>query len=276
MFRRRRAGQETAATGADAPAESLDAPDDLDADDAATAGPGSGARPFAGADRAAGPWDVTEVDDPAAGGRINLGGIWLPGQPGMELRVEVDQDTQQLAAIAVIIGAAALQVQPFAAPRNQGQWNGIREEIAAGVLGQGGQAVDADGPFGTELHALVPVALPDGTPGAQAVRFLGVDGPRWFLRGVISGAAYDDAAAATPLEAVFRDIVVVRGSEAMAPREPIGLRLPEQPGAGEGWAGGDPVGLAGGDADGHAPPDADRSADDLDPFTRGPEITEIR
>ena len=44
-------------------------------------------------------------------------------------------------------------------------------------------------------------------------RFLGVDGPRWFLRGVISGRAAVEDTKAEPLLQVFRDTVVVRGQD---------------------------------------------------------------
>ncbi|WRL67054.1 DUF3710 domain-containing protein [Blastococcus brunescens] len=63
------------------------------------------------------------------------------------------------------------------------------------------------------------VTVPPAQPGQQApaqpvrraARFLGVDGPRWFLRGLITGPAAESAENAAVLESVFRDIVVVRG-----------------------------------------------------------------
>jgi hypothetical protein len=73
----------------------------------------------------------------------------------------------------------------------------------------------------------VQVALPDGTSVEEAARFLGVDGPRWFLRGVISGAAAVDPARAGVMEDMFAGVVVVRGSDAAPPREPLPLTLPE-------------------------------------------------
>ena len=52
--------------------------------------------------------------------------------------------------------------------------------------------------------------------------------PRWFLRGLITGPAAEDAEAAQPLEAAFRGIVVARGTEPMPVREQLPLRLPPQ------------------------------------------------
>ena len=205
--------------------------------------------------RNAGPWDVSEVDDPAVG-RVSLGALWIPGRPGLEVRVEADQNTGAVIAVVLVLGSSAVQVQPFAAPRSEGIWSDVRAEIRAGITRDGGTADDVDGPFGPELRTNVPTKRPDGAAATQRARFIGVDGPRWFLRGVLTGdAAVDDDAAAELLD-VFRDVVVVRGGDAMAPREPIPLRLPAQ--------------LTGEDGEAEEPAD-----DPLSPFKRGPEITEI-
>jgi hypothetical protein len=76
---------------------------------------------------------------------------------------------------------------------------------------------------------------------------------------VFHGPAVYEADAAAAMEGMVRDVVVVRGAEAMAPRDLLPLRLPDalQPGL-------DPDDTP---ADGREP---------LEPFRRGPEITEIR
>jgi hypothetical protein len=203
--------------------------------------------------RAAGPWDVSEVDDPADG-RVSLGALWIPGRPGLEVRVEADPTTNVLIAVVLVMGTSALQVQPFAAPRSEGIWADVRTEIKAGITREGGTADEVEGPFGPELRTNLQVKGPDGKSEAQRGRFIGVDGPRWFLRGVLTGdAVVSDEAAAELLE-VFRDVVVVRGADAMAPRDPIPLRLPTQV---------------------TEENEADPDGDPLRPFERGPEITEI-
>jgi hypothetical protein len=55
---------------------------------------------------------------------------------------------------------------------------------------------------------------------------IGIDGPRWLLRGTVLGRAAVEPDAAPPMEDSLRNVVVVRGSEPMAPREALGLRLP--------------------------------------------------
>ncbi|MDP9393358.1 MAG: DUF3710 domain-containing protein [Actinomycetota bacterium] len=206
-----------------------------------------------------GPWDASEVDDPAEGGRLDLGGVWLRGREGMQLNVEFDEAEQRVVSITAIIGNGAVQVAPFAAPKTEGIWEEVRAELGQGLLEAGGQIEERQGPFGPELAAAVPVQLPDGATGFQPVRFCGIDGPRWFLRAAFSGEAAFDADAAGPLEDVVRDIVVVRGTQPMAPRSPIELRLPDlEPGPGAPESTGP----------------AEREP--LEPFERGPEITEIR
>jgi hypothetical protein len=221
-------------------------------------------------DRADGPFDVSETAADVDGvQRIDMGGLLVAPVEGMELRAEVDQQSGAVTNIVLVVGQSALQLQAFAAPRSSGIWDEVRGEILEGVQAQGGGGEEADGPFGRELHAQVPVVLPDGTQALQPVRFLGIDGPRWFLRGVLSGEAVLGGAPAAQLEQVFRATVVVRGDEAMPPREPIPLRLPAQAApAGEDAA----DEAAAGDDEAQGP----RSADDLNPFERGPEITEIR
>nr|WP_146902622.1 DUF3710 domain-containing protein [Cellulomonas aerilata] len=203
-----------------------------------------------------GPWDVSEVD--GLGRRVDLGAIWLPGVPGMELRMEIDKSSNQVTGVGVSLAGSALQVQAFAAPRTDGIWDEIRGEIAESVTKQGGAVDEVPGPFGRELLARLPVRTPEGRTGHRPARFIGHDGPRWFLRGVLTGAAAVDPAQATTLETLFADIVVVRGTEARAPRDLLALRLPGQM---------RPPAPA---------PAAAPAAPDFDPLTRGPEITEIR
>ena len=106
----------------------------------------------------------------------------------------------------------------------------------------------------TAIPAL-EIELYDGS-GSLRVLWLGrrrIDGPRWFLRAVFLGAAARPGNAAAALENVVRALVVVRGREAMAAGSAIPMRLPDAPVA-----------------------PATVSVPVVDPFERGPEITEIR
>ena len=214
-------------------------------------------------DRTSGPFDVTEVD--GRDGRLDLGALWMRGMPDMELRLEVDQQTQVVNAATAVIGESALQLQAFAAPRTAGLWDDIRGEIAAAVEQQGGTAEVHESELGPQLRTRMPSAGPDGRTVFAPATFVGVDGPRWFLRGVLSGRAAIEEAAAAPLLDVLKAAVVVRGTEPMAPRELLPLSLPRD--------------LDSGAASPDDNPEGDDDADertDLNPFERGPEITEVR
>ncbi|WP_240917910.1 DUF3710 domain-containing protein [Phycicoccus sp. HDW14] len=175
--------------------------------------------------RDGGPFDVADV--PGRDGRVDLGSLWVRGVPGMELRLEVEQETQQVNAATAVIGESALQLQAFAAPRSSGLWREIRREIAMAVEQQGGTVEEHTTDLGTQLRTRMPSAGPDGRTVFAPATFVGVDGPRWFLRGVLSGRAAIDEAAAEALLEVLRDVVVVRGTDPMAPRELLPLVLPQ-------------------------------------------------
>jgi hypothetical protein len=55
---------------------------------------------------------------------------------------------------------------------------------------------------------------------------VGIDGPRWLLRATYLGQPAIEPSDAHLLESAVRDLVVVRGQEAMPPREMLPLRLP--------------------------------------------------
>jgi Protein of unknown function (DUF3710) len=171
-----------------------------------------------------GPFDVADVEDDRL--RLDFGSLRVPAVDGMEIRVDAGPDGR-LTGVGLVVDGSVLQLQAFAAPRTEGIWDDVRAEIAQGLVEQGGSAEETSGRFGPELKAEVPVQWPDGRSGRERARFVGVDGPRWFLRGVISGAGAVDASRATTVEDMFAGVVVVRGSEAAPPREPLPLTMPE-------------------------------------------------
>ena len=145
----------------------------------------------------------------------------------MELRLEVNEQEQQITGVTAVIGESAVQLQAFAAPRTEGVWIDIRNEIAASIVDSGGTAEVVTGEFGEELLTRMPQAGPDGRTVFMPARFVGIDGPRWFLRAVVSGRAAIEPDAAEAVHEVIRTTVIDRGGEAMPPRELLPLRLPE-------------------------------------------------
>ena len=176
-------------------------------------------------DDAVEPDTVIDIDDDGIT-RLDFGALKVPGVDGMEVRAELD-DQQQVVGVAVMLDETVLQLQAFAAPKSEGLWDEVRQEIAEGIRGGQGKAREVDGPFGRELHAEVPVPTESGGEGRQPVRFIGRDGARWFLRGVVTGAGVNDAARAEGVESVFGGVRVERGTHAAPPRDPLPLSLPD-------------------------------------------------
>ena len=114
-------------------------------------------------------------------------------------------------------------------------WDDIRGELAKSASGQGASLREVEGPFGPSWPARSsPWARPcPGQPPPPPVRtparFLGVDGPRWFLRGTLTGPAGPASpGAAARARAGLPGVVVVRGTEPMPVRDPLPLTLPAQ------------------------------------------------
>jgi hypothetical protein len=205
--------------------------------------------------RSAGPWDSASGYPEAE--RIDFGSLLVPVRDGFDVQVFLSEE--EGISIAVVSGDSGLQLQPFAAPRSSGLWHEVLPEIAEEVAKAGGQSREREGPFGPELFArVVPQGVGDYRIEAQPLRFLGADGPRWFLRGLITGPAATDDDVARPFEDIFADVVVVRGDHAQPQREALEIRLPDE--AREVLEG----------------QQSDPGANAFDPFERGPEITETR
>jgi hypothetical protein len=165
-----------------------------------------------------GPLDESEAN--AVRPYIDLGGVKILPREGLNLRLEIEESTKRIVAVGLDYAESTLQIQAFAAPRSIGLWNETREQIAEQIGSQGGTVTE------------VPVQVPAGQPAATRIaRFVGVDGPRWFLRGVIAGAGATDAEKGALVEELFRSVVVVRGDTPMPPRDLIPLKMPA--GAGE-------------------------------------------
>jgi Protein of unknown function (DUF3710) len=239
--RRRNAGDRDAGTTADLTAE---------IGDEAAGEPGP---------RGSGPWDVAEPHPEVQ--RVDLGSLQIPVLPGLDIQLVFAE--QQGAWVTVRHDVSELQLQAFAAPKKDSLWDDVRAEIAGEISASGGMCSERIGPFGPELLASVPAEPGQPQSGMRPIRFAGVDGPRWFLRGLFAGAAAVDPAAAAPLEDLMREIVVVRGDHPVPPRDLLELRLP--PEAAEALA-----------AEQARAEEESRYGGQLNPFERGPEITETR
>jgi len=170
-----------------------------------------------------GPLDESEAN--AVRPYVDLGGVKILPRPDLHLRLEVEEASKRVVAVGLDYSGSTLQIQPFAAPRSSGLWHEIRQQIIDQVHSQGGTTKVSEGTFGPEIFAEIPVAGSNSNE-KRIARFVGVDGPRWFLRGVIAGEALTNPDAATKIEDLFRSIVVIRGNTPMPPRDLIPLHMP--------------------------------------------------
>lgn len=168
-----------------------------------------------------GPYDADDApDDDRA--RLDLGALRIPALPGVEIQLQAGPqgDIQQ---IQLSHGASRLQLGVFAAPRSEGIWDEIRENLFGALANGGAKPQEIDGEYGVELRARVK----EGS-GTTDVRHVGIDGPRWFLHAVYLGAAAADPDRAGPLREVMRGLVVDRGTEARPVSEALPMRLPAE------------------------------------------------
>ncbi len=170
-----------------------------------------------------GPFDISEV--PAMRPYVDLGAIKIMPREGLQVRLEVDERSARVVAVTLNYEDSMLQLQAFSAPKSSGLWNRVRGELVQQLSSQGAKVREQDGELGPELLVQSPIPKDQGG-GTRVVRFVGVDGPRWLLRGAIMGKAAADAAAQSEINSLFRETVIVRGEHPMPPSELLVMKMP--------------------------------------------------
>jgi hypothetical protein len=175
--------------------------------------------------RSAGPFDSSEVQ--FNGPHLDLGSILFPTKDGLQVRLEVEEPSQRVVAVTIEFDDSSLQLQAFAAPKTEGLWHAIRQQLSDSVLAQGGTVEARVGSLGPELLAKLPISNETGVQvGTRFSRFVGVDGPKWFVRGVIGGAAITDPIAAAEIDDLFRSVTIHRDSTPLPPGDLLPLNVP--------------------------------------------------
>lgn len=176
-----------------------------------------------------GPFDSEEVDlDADDVARLDFGSLVLTPIEGMELQLQVEQQSQTIQSALVMHEGAAIEIALFAAPAHGGLATEVRDELVTLTGEAGGTATVEEGPFGPQLFREVEVTTPDGQRGLHRSRIWLVEGPRWMLRGVLMGAALDEGTPGRELmEDFFRNLVVNRGTDPRAPGDLIPLTIPQ-------------------------------------------------
>lgn len=170
-----------------------------------------------------GPWDVDDDNVLDYDEYLSLGSYYLPFVQKMTLRIKANRATHEVLGSTMTLGTSSVEVEALAAPKTMGLWDDVRADL----LEANPQATETQGVFGTEV--ILPVTLKNGK--TATTRIVGVDGPRWMLRGIFSGLAATDADAdeTKTLNDFFANIVVERGDEPLAPRDLIPMSAPMTP-----------------------------------------------
>ena len=197
---------------------SEDAPPDVEESPAVTEPPSL---------RSDGPWDSTEKDVSDDSAYLDFGSLLIRGRPGFNLQMPTDDDQGTIGSVVLVTEESGLELRAFADARSGGLWDDVRADLEAEVERLEGEAEQADGPFGPELRIRVPVTLPDGEAGFQPTRVIGIEGPRWMLRATFLGREALEPSDDGLLMQALRDVVVVRGDEPRAPRDPLLITIGE-------------------------------------------------
>lgn len=250
MFKRRR-GSDDDATDATVTEEAVP---ESPAPEQAQAEPAAGGR---------GPFDISQApaDDVA---RVDLGGLQIPIVDNMQLHLDGANEDGTSFALATIVleeRQAAMQLMAVAAPRSGGFWAEVMDELEADITEGGGEMTRVQGPFGEELTGTVKAQDDQGNATVQPARFIGAEGNRWFVRAMFMGTAATDAGMGEFFEDIVAGCIVNRGERPMAPGDLIPLTPP--------------VGAEEGEDESESD-EGESRYEDLEPFERGPEITETR
>lgn len=206
---RRKSGKPDAAVGG--PEDSVDVGDDVAASDPVDA---------------EGPFDIDDLPDDGVQ-RVDLGSLLIAPEEGRELRLQVDESTQAVQAVLLAGPDGALELRAFAAPRNGDLWTEVRPQLAADLARRGGTATERQGRFGTELVCELSVPTAEGRAASQSSRIIGINGPRWMLRGTFLGRPATDPDSAAAWEDALTKVVIRRGDHAMPAGDPLPVVLPD-------------------------------------------------
>jgi len=171
-----------------------------------------------------GPFDIQEVEDTEE--YLDFGSILIKPVSGLKVRMDVEESNKRVIAVSLEIADSRVQLMAFSSSKSESLWPGIKDKIKSDITAQNGEIFKRDGAYGEELLAKVPQQLPDGRAGHVALRFVGIDGPRWFLRAVIGGNAISDEEAAATVDGILSDVIVNRGDKPLPPAELLPLNVP--------------------------------------------------
>jgi uncharacterized protein YggU (UPF0235/DUF167 family) len=179
--------------------------------------------PVVSRDDSEGPFDIEDFDDPesATVGRHDLGAVLIPVDESAELAVEVNPQGVPT-MVWMVTPNGRYNVTAYAAPKTGKLWREVITEVAESLRNEGAQVTFEDGPWGREV-----VGLMTKGPEPLVMRFIGVDGYRWMIRGAAVAAPDTAEAIASDVRNSLTDTVVRRGDTPLPVRYMLPLELSE-------------------------------------------------
>jgi hypothetical protein len=168
-----------------------------------------------------GPFDIDDFDDPAVAtqGRHDLGSVLIPVDETAELAVEVNQDGVPT-MVWMVTPNGRYNFTAYAAPKSGSLWREVVTEVAESLRNEAAQVTIENGPWGREV-----VGVMTKGPEPVVMRFIGVDGYRWMIRGAAVGSPESADAIANDVRKAMADTVVRRGETPMPVRFMLPLQL---------------------------------------------------
>ncbi len=178
------------------------------------------------------PGPVDSLGEEPPEGYLDLGALYVPKVPGMQLRGKLEADKETLRQVLLVLGNSGVAVSVAAAPKSGNAWPELAAQIEASIEGNGGEAAEVSGRYGLEIAAKIPQPGPGGKKVLVPMRIIGVEGPRWVARIDIQGsAAAGDPEQTKACEDLIDRLIVNRGSEPRIRFDLMPMRLPREAGA---------------------------------------------
>lgn len=136
-----------------------------------------------------------------------------------ELLVDMGPDDSTLRLVHWQSPHGQFVVTAYAAPLTDAQWERVIPDLIEDQQRDRRTVHREPGPWGDEV-----VAALDN----RVQRFVGVDGPRWMLRGLVDTPASTVRHGASALRDLLRGAVVVRGSQELPERTFLQMELPAE------------------------------------------------
>lgn len=162
--------------------------------------------------------DITQFDfSDFANGVLNLGSMQLPLPKSSQVQVEMGESGPKMLHIVTTYG----RITPvaFAAPKVASQWEESVPELRTQMDNDGLTTHIEQGPWGHEIVGAGANEL--------AVRMIGVEGPRWFLRFTLMGPSDRAANLTTLARELAARTFVYRGDNPILAGNSLPIALPQ-------------------------------------------------